>query len=66
MGRNKGVLTNKAVVNNSNNRKAKAYITALLSQQLNYSQIAEQLNSNGFLTSPGKQFQTVQVQRLIN
>jgi DNA invertase Pin-like site-specific DNA recombinase len=65
-GRDKGVRTNRTkAVNNPNNRKAKAYIDSLILQGLNYSQIAVQLNNNGFTTSRGKQFQAVQVQRLI-
>ena len=65
-GRDKGVQTNKSkAFNNINNRKAKAYIKSLLLQGLNHSQIAKELNSNGFTTSRGKQFQAVQVQRLV-
>ncbi|WP_339725702.1 recombinase family protein [Maribacter stanieri] len=64
-GRIKGTITNKnKAVTNSNNRKAKAYIESLKSQGHNYSRIAEMLNKNGFVTSTGKQFQTIQVQRL--
>jgi len=64
-GRNKGVRTNKSkALTNPNNRKAKAYIDSLICQGLNYSQIALQLNNNGFTTSRGKQFQAIQVQRL--
>ncbi|WP_282055684.1 recombinase family protein [Maribacter luteus] len=66
LGRDKGVQTNKAKAsNNENNRKAKAYIKSLLLQGLNYSQIAKELNLNGFTTSRGKRFQAVQVQRLV-
>lgn len=65
-GRDKGVTTNKSkALHNQNNRKAKAYIQSLKLQGLNYSQIANQLNTNGFTTSRGKRFQAVQVQRLI-
>ncbi|TDT44957.1 DNA invertase Pin-like site-specific DNA recombinase [Maribacter spongiicola] len=65
VGRDKGVRTNKAKAsNNENNRKAKAYIKSLLVQGLNHSQIAKELNTNGFTTSRGKRFQAVQVQRL--
>jgi len=64
-GRDKGVRTNKVKASiNENNRKAKAYIKSLLVQGLNYSQIAKELNTNGFTTSRGKRFQAVQVQRL--
>lgn len=64
-GRDKGVRTNKAKAStNENNRKAKAYIKSLLVQGLNYSQIAKELNTNGFKTSRGKRFQAIQVQRL--
>lgn len=64
-GRNKGVLTNIAKAkHNTNNRKAKAYIKALVKQGLNFSAIARELNTNGFVTSRGKQFQAVQVKRL--
>lgn len=66
-GRNKGVETNKVkAATNPNNRQAKAYINSLILQGLNYSQIAVQLNSNGFTTSRGKRFQSIQVQRLSN
>jgi DNA invertase Pin-like site-specific DNA recombinase len=65
-GRMKGVEAIKTKAkNNVNNRKAKAFINALVTQGLNHSKIAEQLNDNGFVTSRGKQFQAVQVQRLI-
>lgn len=64
-GRNKGVMSNKAKAKeNLNNRKAKALINSLKLQGLNYSQIAKELNKNGFTTSRGMQFQAIQVQRL--
>ncbi|WP_298326206.1 recombinase family protein [uncultured Dokdonia sp.] len=64
-GRLKGSSTNKAkAVSNTNNRKAKAYIQSLKLQGFNYSKIANKLNESGFVTSRGKQFQAVQVQRL--
>lgn len=66
-GRIKGVEAIKTKAkNNVNNRKAKAFINALVTQGLNYSKIAEQLNDNGFVTSRGKAFQAVQVQRLVS
>ncbi|WP_035483475.1 recombinase family protein [Gaetbulibacter saemankumensis] len=65
-GRNKGVKTNiEKAKTNINNRKARAFIKALRSQGLNFNQIAKELNSNGFVTSRGKQFQAIQVQRLV-
>lgn len=64
-GRNKGVETNRRKANdNPNNRKARAFINSLKLQGLNYSQIAKELNINGFTTSRGKKFQAVQAQRL--
>jgi len=64
-GRKKGASINKAkALSNTNNRKAKAYIQSLKVQGLTNSKIAKQLNENGFLTSRGKRFRTIQVQRL--
>lgn len=51
---------NKAL-NNTNNRKATAMIISLRKDNLSYRQIANQLNSNGFLTSTGKNFSGAQV-----
>ena len=65
-GRDKGVETNKyKAQQNSNNIKAKAFIKSLKLQGLKDSVIAKTLNENGFKTSRGKKFQTIQVQRLI-
>lgn len=50
---------------NLNNRKASSMIKALLYRTLNLSEIARELNDNGFVTSRGKQFNAIQVKRII-
>ena len=49
---------------NENNKKAFAFASSLKSQGFSYNKIANILNQNGFKTSKGKQFQSVQVIRL--
>ena len=51
-------------VNNENNVKAIAMITALSNQNLSLRQIAEKLNNSGFKTSTGKEFQATTIKRL--
>lgn len=50
---------------NENNRRAAAMITSLRSAGNSWSEVTKQLNNAGFTTSKGKQFQIVQVQRLV-
>ena len=51
---------------NENNQKATAFIKSLRKEGKSFYQIAKELNACGFRTSKGKDFQTVQVQRLFN
>jgi len=51
--------------NNSNNRKAKAYIGELRSKGMSYRSIADELNRSGFVTARGKEFSSIQVSRLV-
>ena len=50
---------------NLNNRRALAYIKTKNRKKLTLREIAEDLNSNGFKTSTGKDFGTTQVIRLL-
>ena len=50
---------------NENNRKAYKLVKCLREQGKSYAEIARELNDSGYLTANGKQWQTVQVQRLI-
>ena len=50
---------------NLNNRRALAYIKTKNRKKLTLKEIAEDLNSNGFKTSTGKDFGTTQVIRLL-
>lgn len=50
---------------NENNRKAYKLASLLLEQDKSYTEISRELNENGYKTPSGKQWQTVQVQRLI-
>ena len=52
--------------NNPNNRRAVALIKNLINNTSNLSEIARQLNSEGFLTSRGGNFSAKQVSILIN
>ena len=49
---------------NQNNKVATAYIISLIYQDKNFSEIATELNNNGFKTSRGKEFTSTQVKRL--
>lgn len=51
--------------NNENNKRAKSMIEALLKTTNNKSYIAKVLNNNGFTTSKGCEFSSVQIDRLI-
>ncbi|GAB3284514.1 recombinase family protein [Larkinella harenae] len=53
----------KAAVN-QNNRRASAMVAHLRSQGKTYTEIANLLNQDGFVTSTGKEFHAMQVQRL--
>lgn len=50
---------------NENNRKAYKLVNLLRTQGKTYAEIAKELNDGGYVTSTGKMWQTVQVQRLI-
>ena len=50
---------------NENNRKAYKLVKYLRQQSKSYAEIARELNDGGYLTANGKQWQTVQVQRLM-
>ena len=50
---------------NENNRRAAAFAVSLRSNGASWSAIALQMNAAGFKTAKGKQFQAVQVQRLL-
>lgn len=51
---------------NENNLRASAFIGSLRKEGKSFLSIASELNRNGFLTSRGKKFQVIQVQRLFN
>ena len=51
---------------NVNNKLAKSLVEAMLKTTNNMSEIARNLNDNGFLTSKGCKFSAIQVIRLIN
>ena len=59
-----GEVARERAVNNENNRRAAVLIKLYRQQGLTWSGIAEMLNTSGFRTSRGKQFQAVQVQRI--
>lgn len=50
---------------NENNRKAYKLATLLLAQGKTMTEVSRELNENGYKTPTGKQWQTVQVQRLM-
>jgi len=50
---------------NENNRKAYKLISLLKEQGKSFAEITSELNEGGYKTSTGKQWQTVQVQRLM-
>jgi DNA invertase Pin-like site-specific DNA recombinase len=50
---------------NDNNRKAYKLTKFLRMQDKTFAEIARELNDGGYVTSSGKQWQTVQVQRLV-
>lgn len=65
--RQKAYIAHHAVAEaNKNNQRATLMIISLLGQNKNYSEIARILNSNGFLTARNKQFNPIQVKRLID
>lgn len=51
--------------NNTNNMRAVAMLRSMIKDKLTVSEMTKQLNAQGFVTSKGKKFQIVQVQRLI-
>lgn len=50
---------------NENNRKAYKLASLLMAQGKTYTEISRELNENGYKTSTGKTWQTIQVQRLM-
>ncbi|KAA6342287.1 DNA-invertase hin [termite gut metagenome] len=62
--KSKEIITTKAN-NNENNLKAKLMIESLLKEGKKITEITKYLNDNNFKTSTGKEFQIVQVQRII-
>jgi DNA invertase Pin-like site-specific DNA recombinase len=50
---------------NENNKKAGAMAKLLFNNGLNFSQIANELNKNGFKTAKNSTFQAIQVQRIM-
>jgi DNA invertase Pin-like site-specific DNA recombinase len=50
---------------NDNNRKAYKLTMFLRQQDKSFAEIARELNDGGYVTSTGKHWQTVQVQRLV-
>lgn len=65
--RQKGVerLKIKAKIN-PNNQRAASLIMSLREKGLSFNAISKELNKNGFMTSQGKKFQAIQVQRLVS
>ncbi|MDL2322766.1 recombinase family protein [Bacteroidales bacterium OttesenSCG-928-A17] len=51
---------------NNNNKRAAALIRAMVNDNKSFAEIAKSLNTQGFKTSRGCQFQIVQVQRIYN
>ena len=51
---------------NDNNRKAYKLTMYLRQQGKSFAEIAKELNDGGYVTSTGKQWQTIQVQRLMS
>lgn len=52
--------------NNINTRQARAYAELLKDTGLNYTQIADKLNENGYKTARGKEYYPTSAQRLIS
>ena len=50
---------------NENNRKAYKLVSLLREQGKSFAEISRELNESGYKTANGKQWQIVQVQRLI-
>lgn len=51
-------------IDNDNNKRAAALIKAMVNDNKTFAEITKLLNSQGFKTSRGCQFQIVQVQRI--
>ena len=51
---------------NEHNHKAHKLASLLLAQGKTITEVSQELNENGYKTPNGKQWQTVQVQRLIS
>lgn len=52
--------------NNPNNVRARAFAKRLRGDGLSFQKIADELNNNGYQTSQGKKFHSIQVLRLLN
>ena len=50
---------------NENNRKTYKLVCLLREQDKSFAEISRELNESGYKTSNGKQWQTVQIQRLM-
>ena len=50
---------------NENNRKAYKLASLLMAQGKTITEVSRELNENGYKTSTGKMWQTIQVQRLL-
>jgi len=61
---NSNKTNSEKAANNNNNKRAAALIKAMVSDNKSFAEIAKSLNSQGFKTSRGCQFQIVQVQRI--
>jgi len=61
---NSNKTNSEKAANNNNNKRAAALIKAMVNDNKSFAEIAKSLNSQGFKTSRGCQFQIVQVQRI--
>ncbi|WP_160165386.1 recombinase family protein [Nonlabens ulvanivorans] len=66
-GRRKGALSMRFKKQlNQNNRRASSYAKVLREKGFTLQSIADDLNENGFLTSRGYKFNSIQISRLLN
>ncbi|MDH8700929.1 DNA invertase Pin-like site-specific DNA recombinase [Dysgonomonadaceae bacterium PH5-43] len=61
---NSNRTNSKKAIDNDNNKRASALIKAMVNDNKSFAEITKSLNSQGFKTSRGCQFQIVQVQRI--
>ena len=62
--RNSNKTNSQKAIDNENNKRASALIQAMANDNKTFTEITKSLNSQGFKTSRGCQFQIVQVQRI--